>query len=66
MKPEVTNPVLKTWVALNEAMLEADENYCKDLIREEIEGRNRKQFIRRIHCRLNKVRAERERQELGF
>lgn len=64
MKP-VTNPALQSWLALNDAIREADEAVCQSLLKEELKGRKRKQFIKRIHSRLNKVRADRERQELG-
>lgn len=64
-KKEIKNPVLKTWVALNEALRGADEEYCKKLMYEEMKGRQREQFIKRIHSRLNKARADREREELN-
>lgn len=64
MKEEITNPALLSWVALNDALREADEFECQELIDEEKKGRKRKQFIKRIHSRLNKVRADRERVEL--
>ena len=63
-KKEITNPVLKTWDSLNGALRSADEQYCRDLLHEECQGRQRSQFIKRIHSRLNKVRADRERKEL--
>lgn len=63
-KKEITNPILKTWVGLNDALRGADEEFCKELIKEEKEGRNRSQFIKRIYSRLNKARADREREEL--
>ena len=64
MKP-VTNPALQSWPALNDAIREADEAVCQHLLKEELKGRKRKQFIKRIHSRLNKVRADRERIELS-
>ena len=64
MKEEIKNPVLKTWIALNDFVRTANEDQCQKLFEEEQNGRARKQFLRRIHCRLNKVRAERERNEL--
>lgn len=63
-KKEITNPALETWVALNEALIGADEDFCQQLLEEELNGRNRKQFVKRIHSRLNKARADRERKEL--
>lgn len=64
MKKPVTNPALKSWLALNAALREADEATCETFLKEELKGRKRKQFTKRIHSRLNKVRADRERAEL--
>ena len=66
MKEEITNPSLMSWIALNDALKEADELECQELIKEEKKGRRRKQFIKRIHSRLNKARADRERVELDL
>lgn len=63
MKKSITNPNLQSWLALNEAIRDAGEDQCKELMKEEVKGRKRKQFIKRIHSRLNKVRADRERSE---
>lgn len=65
MKKPVNNPALQSWLALNDALREANEATCESLLKEELKGRKRKQFIKRIHSRLNKVRADRERAELG-
>ena len=64
IKKPVTNPALQTWLTLNDALRDADEDICQKLLKEELKGRKRKQFIKRIHSRLNKVRADRERAEL--
>lgn len=64
MKKDITNPKLKSWLDLNAALMEADEQLCQKLLSEEIGGRNRQAFKRRIHSRINKLRAERERKEL--
>lgn len=64
IKKPVTNPALQTWLALNDALRDADEDICQKLLKKELKGRKRKQFIKRIHSRLNKVRADRERAEL--
>jgi len=66
VKKEITNPVLETWISLNNALRNADEKLCRKLLSEEKSGRSRRQFIRRIHSRLNKVRADKEREELGL
>ena len=59
------NPLLRTWVALNAYLINADEKMCKALLKEELRTKKRRMFILRIHSRLNKVRADRERIELG-
>lgn len=64
MKKPIKNPALQSWLALNDVIREADEAACEVLLKEELKGRKRKQFIKRIHSRLNKVRADRERREL--
>lgn len=64
-KKPIDNPALKSWIALNDVLRDAGEELCQDLLDEELTGRKRKQFIKRIHSRLNKVRADRERKELG-
>lgn len=64
MKKPVDNPSLRTWLALNDAIRDADEEQCQELLKEELKGRRRKKFIMRIHSRINKVRADRERAEL--
>jgi hypothetical protein len=63
-KPTIKNPALRTWVALNTALRNATEQQCEKLLQEELSGRQRKQFLTRIHARLNRVRATRERKEL--
>lgn len=64
MKKEITNPTLVSWIALNKVIRKADEPTCEKLLKEELAGRSRSQFLKRIHSRLNKVRADRERKEL--
>lgn len=64
-KKPITNTSLRSWIALNDVLRDADEALCQSLIKEELKGRKRKQFVKRIHSRLNKVRADRERAELA-
>ena len=52
------------WVELNSALLVADEARCAELMVQEKGGPARKDFLLRIHSRLNRVRADRERYEL--
>lgn len=63
-KKEIKNEALRTWVALNDALMMSDEKACRKLLDEELKGRKRRMFILRIHSRINKVRADRERMEL--
>ncbi len=56
---------LDSWVDLNDALMAVtDEKELTRLLAAEQRGRNRTTFIKRIHSRLNKVRADRERREL--
>jgi len=65
MKKTIKTPELRSWISLNDKLRGADETMCQALLKEELKGRNRKAFIKRIHSRLNKVRADRERIELA-
>ncbi len=64
-KREITNPALATWDGLNEFVMGTDdEAVLQKLLKEELNGRKRAQFVKRIHSRINKLRADRERAEL--
>ena len=52
------------WHALCRLVREADEEACETLMEEELQGQARLHHLIRIHSRLNKVRADRERCEL--
>jgi hypothetical protein len=65
MKKPISKPTFYSWIVLNDKLRSADEVMCQVLLKDELKGRKRKQFIKRIHSRLNKVRADRERAELG-
>lgn len=62
MKKSIVVP--RSWLALNELLRDADEKTCEILLIAEKTGHARKQFLKRIHSRLNKVRADRERADL--
>lgn len=64
MNRQVLDPALRTWVALNAAMRICTEEYALKLLHLERTGRRRKQFLLRIHSRINFIRAQRERLEL--
>lgn len=53
-----------SWHSLQETIRSADEDQCQELLHEEILGRARLRHLLRIHSRLNKIRAERERIQL--
>lgn len=64
-KSAITNPALTSWDNLNEFVMETDdESVLQKLLKEELKGRKRAQFVKRIHSRINKLRADRERAEL--
>jgi len=64
-KVPISEPALMTWTSLNDFMWDANEAECQALLDIELKGRNRKKFVSRIHSRLNRVRAQRERKELA-
>ena len=55
---------LENWYKLNDALRECTEDEAKDLLKREQAGKNRSRFVLRIHSRINRTRAERERGEL--
>jgi len=65
MKKPIEDARLQSWTTLNNALRTADEELCHLLLKREQAGRKRSRFLKRIHGRLNRVRAKREREELG-
>lgn len=61
MKKPVSIVALQSWENLNKDLRIATEVRCRFLLKEEQRGRKRAAFLKRIHSRLNKVRADRER-----
>jgi len=57
-------PELKTWVGLNEVLMGGDLALAERLLAAEKKGKARKQFLLRIHSRINKLRADAERAAL--
>jgi hypothetical protein len=53
-----------SWLELNDVLRSATQKHCERLLKEERAGKKRVQYLKRIHSRLNKARADRERQEL--
>lgn len=53
-----------SWLDLNDLLRKADQKLCERLLKEERAGKKRKQYLKRIHSRLNKVRADAERAAL--
>ena len=58
------NDILQRWTGLTKFITVADEQQCLDLLAAEKRGQKRLTFLLRIHSRLNKVRADRERATL--
>lgn len=54
-----------SWIGLNLLLSNATEETCRDMLMLEEAGKRRAQYLKRIHARLNKMRARRERNELG-
>jgi hypothetical protein len=59
-----TAEILRNWANLNEALRDCTEPQARDLLQREQKGKKRVQYLFRIHSRLNKARADRERAEL--
>ena len=59
-----TKEVLSNWVAINEAMRTCSEKEALKLMGKERAGENRTRVLLRIHSRMNKLRADRERREI--
>ena len=56
--------ILKSWDNLNTYLRNASVSDCERLLKSEANGKNRLSFLRRVHSRLNKVRADNEREKL--
>ena len=56
--------MIATWHGLNTHLLNADERLANQMLEAEKKGRKRWRMLHRIHGRINKLRAERERREL--
>ena len=52
------------WARFNDLVMSLDEPGAASLLKEERRGKRRLQWLLRIHSRLNKLRASREREEL--
>lgn len=61
-EPEIQVPT--AWTDLNEILLQSDLETSIKLLESERAGRRRKQFMLRIHSRINKLRAADERGKL--
>ena len=56
--------ISRDWYELNQLLKTADEKECHKLLAEEYKNKKRKQYLLRIHSRLNYVRAHRERDQI--
>ena len=65
MRKADIDKALATWMVLNEVVMSlTDEQDLEQMLATERTGRQRKMFLLRIHSRLNKLRAGRERKEI--
>lgn len=55
---------LHSWSTLNWYVRTADEKQCEALLRRAVARKASKRFVLRIHSRINRLRAHRERAEL--
>ena len=55
------DPALRNWRALNKALMRGGNRKAEHLFKLEMKGQRRPTFLRRIHSRLNSLRAMRER-----
>lgn len=64
MNKMLIEATLSSWSSLNEIVKNCNEKECVKLMEAESKGKHRKDFMLRIHSRLNKLRADRERKEI--
>jgi hypothetical protein len=62
--PAHIRTAVSTWKGLNRAVLTLDEKELEQLFKFEKTVGRRYRYLLRIHGRLNKVRADREREEI--
>ena len=62
MKP---SEALQSWTILNAALLDGDEEFAKRVLRAAKRSGASEGVLRRIHSRINRLRAMRERSELA-
>jgi len=55
---------LETWASLNAHVQTLDEAKLKSLLKQELRGEKRTQFLIRLYGRYNKLRTIRERREM--
>ena len=55
---------LQSWAGLNAVLMTSDRALAERLLKEERAHKRRKQFMLRLHSRINKLRADEERAEL--
>lgn len=58
------DPEIQTWARLNKTLRSSTEDDCEILLNKELRNACRGRFLLRIHGRLNKLRAQRERREI--
>jgi len=58
------DPSLRTWKAMNRALMNGGERKAEQLFTAEMKGLRRPTYLRRIHSRINSLRAMRERRAI--
>lgn len=64
MKTTPVEVALHSWHTLNAALRGCTEPYAGKLFEAELKGLRRAVFLRRIHSRINRLRAMRERSKI--
>lgn len=64
-RSQIKHKALMSWRALNAYLTNAGVKQCERLLEIEKEGLDRMRFHKRIHSRLNKVRADEERERFA-
>lgn len=58
--------LLSNWATLNHTLMSLKEEEVRQLLDAELADTRRRSFVQRLHYRLNRIRFDRERKELGL
>lgn len=65
MAKKIIDPGTLTWVQLNDIARNCDEITAYEMMKKELAGRCRQQYVHRLHARYNRLRYDRECVELA-